>query len=168
MCKVSRDIQWFATFLRLKTGEEMDCGPLQTTAETIMDVATWPKWWSGLEFVQITNEKPNIIGSTAKMTWKASLGYRIHISLTMSEYQELKHIKFSSEGDLKGFGSWDFNSEGENTTCIKMLWNVQANKPWMRALSPLLRRFFIYNHNKLMRDGEAGLNSYILSSSLHP
>ncbi len=136
-------------------------GPLLVTSTSIMKVTDWPLWWPGLEVVQNVVEKPAIVGSTAKMTWKAATGYKINIYLTATDYRNGKDITFSSEGDLKGTGKWLFEAKSPNVTKIEMTWEVATTKPWMTVLSPLLRPFFIYNHRKLMRDGETGLNKFL-------
>ena len=36
-------------------------------------------------------------------------------------------------------------------------WNVSTGKPWMKAMAPLARPLFAWNHDRVMRWGGEGL-----------
>ena len=47
--------------------------------------------------------------------------------------------------------------ERDGVTAVLYEWNVSTTKPWMNALSPLLKPAFEWNHNWVMRNGGAGI-----------
>lgn len=69
-------------------------------------------------------------------------------------------IVIKVKGDLEGRGEWRIPQKGELVE-IKYIWTVIANKPWMKLLSPLLKKVFNYNHNWAMKKGEDGLKKEI-------
>ena len=53
-------------------------------------------------------------------------------------------------------GVWRLR-EGDGGTGVEYTWRVGLDKGWMRALAPLLRPVFAWNHNAVMAAGEDGL-----------
>ena len=52
---------------------------------------------------------------------------------------------------------WELSQAGEITT-IRYFWDVEPTRAWMRALSPLLRPVFVWNHRSMMRNAARGLS----------
>ncbi len=134
--------------------------PLEATWEDVSNSAGWEKWWPGLKRAVITNMGPNIANSRAELTWRSKTGYELKHAVTVKAITFHKCIDFTSDGDLKGYGSWRFESVGGGTH-MEIDWHVETTKHWMNILSPFLRPLFIQNHHALMKQGEKGLNRYL-------
>jgi hypothetical protein len=59
-------------------------------------------------------------------------------------------------GDFVGRGIWSFQQEGEWTVATYD-WKIRADKPLLRALSPLLKPIFSANHHWAMNKGEESI-----------
>jgi hypothetical protein len=44
---------------------------------------------------------------------------------------------------------------------VTYVWRVQLRQRWMRLLAPLLAPVFRWNHDAVMRAGEAGLRRHL-------
>jgi hypothetical protein len=65
-------------------------------------------------------------------------------------------LEGEARGELDGVGRWTL-SEGEDGTLVRYDWTVDVTKPWQRALAPLLRPVFAWNHGVVMGWGEEGI-----------
>jgi hypothetical protein len=129
--------------------------PVQDVWDILVDPATWPQWWSGLEASSVDHHPSGSIGSRSELLWRSSLGYKLKLQLTLTEALEPRHTSFTSDGDLVGSGRCDLS--GNETTIVTINWHVAPTKPWMKALGTILTPIFKLNHASLMRAGESGL-----------
>lgn len=137
--------------------------PFDKAWEAISDSAHWQRWWPGLKSAVVIQQSPGIIGSCVELTWRSKTGYRLKHSVAITEITPGKSIEFTSDGDLKGYGTWKFKKQGL-VTGMFIDWHVETSKNWMNILSPILRPVFNYNHAALMKSGERGLNQYLMHS----
>src|SRR5205823_154753 len=63
------------------------------------------------------------------------------------------------EGDLRGLGIWTLTG-GERATHVRFDWEVHADRPLLRYLTPLLRPLFRWNHNWAIARAIEGLEPY--------
>jgi hypothetical protein len=138
--------------------------PVSRAEHAIIDIAKWHDWWLAVDDIRVLVENDSYVGSEFASTWRSRAGYGLRLRITITEYVPGSYIAFDSAGDLKGSGSWRFTSNSDNCTAMKIDWDVQPTKPWMRLLSPLLRPVFVYNHHLIMEDGERSLNRYLKNS----
>ena len=134
--------------------------PLQEVVETLFDWKAWMKWWPGLESAKVNRASEKIVGSEISCVWRSAIGYRLKTTIEITDYRASKFLAFNSTGDLVGEGSWLFAAKPLLTEII-ITWEVITTKSWMNVLSPFLKPLFAYNHRKLMRQGERGLNRYM-------
>lgn len=135
------------------------------TYAVIVDSNQWQSWWKGLESVEVLEQTKDGTGSIYMCTWRRNVGYRLRTRIVVSKHIPNDCIKFDSAGDLVGSGSFVF-SGNEQGTLIDIRWDVTPTKHWMKIAKPLLKSLFISNHNKLMRQGEAGLIAYLRSKQI--
>jgi hypothetical protein len=57
---------------------------------------------------------------------------------------------------LEGEGRWTFESEGDITT-VRYDWNVRTTGAGMTLLAAVIKPLLAWNHDEIMRWGEAGL-----------
>lgn len=68
--------------------------------------------------------------------------------------------RYVADGGFVGTGAWTFAQSGE-TVRITYDWRVCAEHPAMRALGPVLRPLFVWNHDWAMARGERGLRAEV-------
>lgn len=134
--------------------------PLKLVADVLFEDKDWETWWPGLESAAISRNKASIVGSEVDCIWRAITGYRLKLKITINDYELYKLVLFSSTGHLIGKGSWEFMGDNEST-CMRIIWDVHTTKRWMNLFASILRPIFIQNHHHIMRRGEAGLNAYL-------
>jgi hypothetical protein len=105
-------------------------------------------------------------GTRFSCNWKAPIGYRLHTEVVIKQIQPHKMVRLEATGDLNGTVMCRIS--GTETTHVDIEWQVAATKPWMTALQPLLRPFFIWSHHAVMRNGERGLQRYIAGRIKNP
>jgi len=117
----------------------------------------WPRWWRYVKRVdELERGDGNGIGARHRVHWTSRLPYAIHLETRVAEVREPDYIRVEASGDLDGEGVWRL-ADAERGTGVEYTWRVRLDKPWMRALAPLLRPAFAWNHNAVMTAGEAGL-----------
>ena len=144
------------TNFHFSTVWEID-SPLKPVWDALYHFEDWHTWWKGVEAVQIRNPgDSNRIGFRTSQTWTGVLPYSLHFETEVKQINPMSLIKVASSGDLKGTGLLRFESRG-NRTLFQVDWDVSPTKLWMRALAPLLRPVFAWNHRILMGWGAQGL-----------
>ena len=68
-------------------------------------------------------------------------------------------IEGETEGDLRGRGVWTLTGANGGTH-VRFDWRVSADRPLLRALSPVLRPALRWNHNWAIARAREGLEPY--------
>ena len=121
-----------------------------------------PEIYLKLIYVQALNEDG--IDTIRNITWNTALPYSLTVQTTTVAVEKLKRIEAETIGELEGKGIWQF-SMNEEVTNIQYDWIVKTTKPWMNLFSPILRRFFEWNHHKVMTSGYTGLTDRLLNNN---
>ena len=117
----------------------------------------WPSWWRAVAKVErLADGDTDGVGAVRRMTWRTALPYTLTFTMRTTRIEPTTVIEGRAEGELKGFGRWTLSGDGAQTNA-RYDWIVEVTKPWQRALLPLLRPVFTWNHNVVMRWGETGL-----------
>ena len=139
--------------------------PLDRVWACLIDTASWPVWWPYVAAVEelAANDRSGIDDSR-RYQWLTCLPYKLSLDIRLTRYEPCCLIDVEVSGDLKGYGSCRLAAEPSTSiTVVCFKWNVRTCKPWMKRLSPLLRPVFIWNHNRVMQQGETGLIKYLNS-----
>lgn len=135
--------------------------PLQKVWDAVHDTASWPKWWRFVaEARQITPGDESGKGSVWRYVWRTRLWYKIHFDMTTVTVEPLVELIGEATGKVAGRGGWSFSADGDVTT-VRYSWDIQTNVWWMNLFSPLLRPFFNWNHDQVMRAGGEGLAKHL-------
>lgn len=119
---------------------------------------TWPKWWYGVKRVAlVTPGDAAGVGAVREMTWRSVLPYRLTFQMRTTTIEPKRTIAAVSSGELAGEGVWTLEPNGPEETRVRYDWRVTANKPWMRAVAPIARPIFAWNHDVIMQWGRSGL-----------
>jgi hypothetical protein len=122
--------------------------------DIISDSENLPKWWPAvyldLKVIQKgDNDGKNKILSVYTKGW---LPYTLQWEITSINVSPQKCIEIKANGDLQGNGMWIFLPSSQGTTIIYN-WSVNANKPFLKYMSFILKPIFAANHNWAMKQG---------------
>lgn len=121
----------------------------------------WPRWWPSVRAVQVLHSgDAHGIGSVRRIEWASGLGYPIRLEVEAVEVLRPERLRGRSRGDLSGEGIWLLRGEA-SATDVTYVWRVRLERPWMRLLAPLLAPLFRWNHERVMREGCAGLARHL-------
>lgn len=95
-----------------------------------------------------------------RIDWSTRLPYRIGIEVEVVESQHERLLRGRSRGQLEGEGLWLLSAH-EGFTDVTYVWRVTPQLGWMRRLAPVLAPLFRWNHDGVMRAGEAGLQRHL-------
>jgi hypothetical protein len=122
----------------------------------------WPRWWRFVASVdELDHGDASGLGAKHRVSWTSRLPYRVNLETVVVETQAEQLIRLRAEGDVQGEGCWRLRDAEGGGCSAEYTWRVAVDKPWMRALAPLLRPVFAWNHNAVMDEGERGLKRYL-------
>lgn len=131
--------------------------PVEQVWAALTDPAGWPAWWPYVRQVQTLREGgAEGVGGVRRIDWSTRLPYRLCIDVEVVESVRHQRLRGRSRGQLHGEGLWLLRAE-DGCTAVTYVWRVRLVKRWMRWLAPLLAPVFRWNHDAVMRSGEAGL-----------
>jgi uncharacterized protein YndB with AHSA1/START domain len=137
--------------------------PVERVWSLLKNVETWPSWWRAVRCVEkLQDGDADGVGAVHRMTWKTALPYQLTFDMRTERVEPMTEMEGRASGELDGVGLWTLRPHGENTH-VRYDWNVEVTKPWMKALAPILRPVFAWNHNVVMGWGEEGIRSRLKS-----
>ena len=149
-----------STCFRLQTEWRIDASRDRVWA-ALRDVEAWPDWWRSVYHVtSLGAGDANGVGATHRLEWRTALPYRLAFDMRTIRAEPMTLIEGRAEGELDGIGRWTLHEAG-TATLVRYDWQVRLTKTWMRALAPLLRRVFAWNHNVVMERGRRGLARHL-------
>jgi uncharacterized protein YndB with AHSA1/START domain len=118
--------------------------PPQPVFELITDARTYPSWWRPV-YIDVESDGPPAPGRTSTQHFKGRLPYHLRTRSTVTVYDPPRQVGADVVGDLRGRGLWTLTPT-EAGTHVRFDWHVFADKPLLKALTPLLRPLFRWNH----------------------
>jgi hypothetical protein len=135
---------------------------LRGTAEQVYDVLSrprdFPRWWPDV-YLDVTELEPgdaNGVGRVVALRTRGKLPYELNWQAEMTAAQKPHRMSVCARGDLAGRGEWRLRQDGDSVV-VTYDWTVLATKTWMKALAPLLKPVFVWNHRWAMQRGFEGL-----------
>jgi len=139
--------------------------PREAVWRALRQPLEWPTWWRYVRRVaELDPSAADGVGARHRVHWTSRLPYSIHLETRVAEVREPALIRIEASGDLTGQGTWRLD-DAPGGTAVAYTWRVDLDKAWMRALAPLLRPVFAWNHNAVMTAGETGLRSMLEPSA---
>lgn len=129
-------------------------GRIEEVHRLLQQAERLPDWWPSVYLAVSANGK----GADRRldMTTKGWLPYTLRWQMRVTGMEYPSRIDLSAEGDLVGRGTWLLAQAGEDVD-ITFEWEVMADKPLLKYLSPLLKPLFAMNHRWAMQQGEISL-----------
>lgn len=142
-----------------RTWRELERVVTSPTASTAAPATTpgdaRPTWWRGVRI----GEAPAALepGAIVRLAVRSPIGYRLRISLTITEVGPGPALAATSAGDLRGRGRLRVEPDGDAASVVVFHWDVATDRRWMNAAARALRPAFERAHAHVMRAGERGL-----------
>ena len=142
----------FVTRWRVKaTSEEV--------SEILSDALDLKRWWPAV-YLDVSELKPGDpdtgVGREIALYTKGWLPYTLRWTFTVTENRRPHGFTLIPHGDFEGSGVWTFTQDGEWCD-IRYDWRIEARKPLLRVLSPVLKPVLAANHRWAMARGEESL-----------
>jgi uncharacterized protein YndB with AHSA1/START domain len=148
------------TDFRLHTRWEL-AAPRARVWDALRRPLDWPRWWPYVKSVdELDAGDANGIAARHRVLWTSRLPYSVQLVTRVVEVRAPELIRVQAEGDVRGEGVWQLDGTATGTR-VDYTWCVDLDKRWMRALAPLLRKVFAWNHHAVMDAGGAGLAAHL-------
>jgi len=133
-------------------------GTPEEVSAVLEDAGELPRWWPSvyLDAVELEQGEERGVGKRVRLHTKGWLPYTLRWEFRVTESRHPHGFSLEALGDLAGEGVWTFEASGA-WTHVTYDWRVRAEKPLLRALSPLARPVLEANHRWAMRMGEESL-----------
>jgi uncharacterized protein YndB with AHSA1/START domain len=136
--------------------------PIEAVHEALADGRTYPQWWRPV-YIEVFSDGPPAVGKVSRQHFKGRLPYHLHTRSEIVRLEPPEIVEGDVDGDLRGRGTWTL-TEREGATHVRFDWRVVADRPLLRALSPLLRPALRWNHNWAIARARDGLEPYALAT----
>jgi hypothetical protein len=134
---------------------EGTCGEV---ADILGDPLALVEWWPSVYLQAEELEPPNAngVGRRLRVKTKGWLPYTLEWELVVVESRYPVGFTVDAYGDFVGRGVWTFEQDGPFVR-VTYDWRIRAEKPLLKALSPVLKPVFEANHRWAMAQGDASL-----------
>jgi quercetin dioxygenase-like cupin family protein/uncharacterized protein YndB with AHSA1/START domain len=132
--------------------------PPGAVLDALADARTYPQWWTPV-YIDVDADGPPRVGKVSRQHFKGRLPYHLHTRSTITRLEPPYIVEGDVEGDLRGRGLWTL-TEIPGGTHVRFDWRVFADRKLLRALTPVLRPVFRWNHNWAIARAMDGLEPY--------
>jgi hypothetical protein len=138
-------------------------GTLEEVAGVLAEPERLPEWWPSVYLAarELAPGDATGVGKEVELLTKGWLPYTLRWRFRVTEVDPPRRVVLEPHGDFTGRGTWTFRREGP-TAVIGYDWDVEARKPLLRVLGPVLKPAFAANHAWAMRRGEESLRLEVL------
>ena len=132
--------------------------PRDAVWDALADARSYPDWWRPV-YLEAESDGPPAVGRTSRQRFRGRLPYTLRTSSTLVRLDRPRELVADVTGDLAGRGAWTLTEVGGRTH-VRFVWRVRAERPFIRALTPLLRPAFSRNHAWAVARAREGLEPY--------
>jgi uncharacterized protein YndB with AHSA1/START domain len=137
--------------------------PIEKVWEVLSQPKDYPRWWRGV-YLSAEPLDGGVEAEYAKRVAVVARGwlpYKLRFTIQTLTLEKPKLIEFKATGDfVTDVSRWVLKSEG-NGTSVTLEWNPRVEKPVVKALSPILKPLFRWNHNWTMKRGQRQITEYL-------
>ena len=122
-----------------------------------------PLWWKGvyLEAERLDSDGAPQVGERVRAKARGFLPYRLNFILEAVELERPRRVAVKTVGDFDGLWRATLTPDAQGGVHVDLVWEVAVLRPILRALAPLLRPAFAWNHRWTTPRGEKGLREYL-------
>ena len=132
--------------------------PREAVFAAIADARTYPEWWRPV-YLDVDADGPAELGKESRQHFKGRLPYHLHTRSRVVALDAPHTVTAEVDGDLRGRGTWTLTPTATGTH-VRFDWQVHADRRLLRALTPVLRPVFRWNHNWAIARAMEGLEPY--------
>jgi mannose-6-phosphate isomerase-like protein (cupin superfamily)/uncharacterized protein YndB with AHSA1/START domain len=132
--------------------------PIEPVFRALSDARTYPEWWRPV-YIDVEADGEPAVGKTSRQHFKGRLPYHLHTTSRTTRLEPPRVVEGEVTGDLSGRGVWTL-TPGTEGTHVRFDWRVYADRPLLRALTPLLRPLLRWNHAWAIARATEGLEPY--------
>ena len=132
--------------------------PQEQVFDALADARTYPEWWRPV-YIAVEADCPPQVGCVSRQEFKGRLPYHLNTRSVITELDPPRTITAEVDGDLRGTGTWTLTPTATGTH-VRFDWQVHADRRLLRALAPLLRPVFRWNHNWAIARAMEGLEPF--------
>ena len=132
--------------------------PPEAVFAAIADGRTYPEWWRPV-YIDVDADGPAELGKESRQHFKGRLPYHLHTRSRVVAIDAPRTVTADVDGDLRGRGTWTLTPTATGTH-VRFDWQVHADRKLLRALTPVLRPVFRWNHNWAIARAIEGLEPY--------
>jgi mannose-6-phosphate isomerase-like protein (cupin superfamily)/uncharacterized protein YndB with AHSA1/START domain len=133
--------------------------PREAVFDALADARTYPEWWKPV-YLDVEADGDPELGKESRQHFKGRLPYHLHTRSRISRLEPGHVVAGEVDGDLRGTGVWTLSDLPGGGTHVRFDWRVYADKPLLRALTPVLRPAFRWNHAWAIARAKEGLEPY--------
>lgn len=137
-------------------------GSVEEVAAVLSEPTDLPRWWPEvyLEVERLHAGDAEGLGEVVRVVSRGRLPFRLNWTYQVVEKRWPERARIEATGDLSGRGTWTLEPEaglGAARSSATFDWQVRADKPLLRLLTPVLKPLFAWNHDWAMAKGEVAL-----------
>jgi quercetin dioxygenase-like cupin family protein/uncharacterized protein YndB with AHSA1/START domain len=132
--------------------------PREAVFHAISEARTYPQWWRPV-YIDVEADGEPEVGKESRQHFKGRLPYHLNTRSRISRLERPLIVVADVDGDLRGHGKWTL-TETPTGTHVRFDWQVFADKPLLRVLTPILRPAFRWNHAWAIARAREGLEPY--------
>lgn len=130
-------------------------GPIRLVFDILKDGEHYDRWWKPAYV------RTDIVGARmVRALVRAKLPYTLDFTTELVREDPPRELEIRAAGELAGRGLWKLE-ENSGDIAVTFYWDVRAEKPLVRLLSPILKPLFRWNHDWVMKTGEERLQNEI-------
>jgi quercetin dioxygenase-like cupin family protein/uncharacterized protein YndB with AHSA1/START domain len=137
--------------------------PPEAVFDTLADARSYPRWWRPVYIGVEADDGPPAVGKVSRQHFKGRLPYHLRTRTTTVRLERPRLIEGETDGDLRGRGIWTLTPTASGTR-VRFDWRVHADRPLLRALTPVLRPALRWNHDWAIARAREGLERYVSGS----
>jgi hypothetical protein len=129
-------------------------GTCAEVADILENTAQLARWWPAV-YLGVDVLEPggtHGLGERVSLFTKGWLPYTLRWQFTVVQERYPHGSTIEAHGDFVGRGEWTFEQDGDFVN-VMYDWNIRAEKPLLRTLTPVLRPIFSANHRWAMAQG---------------
>jgi uncharacterized protein YndB with AHSA1/START domain len=133
--------------------------PVEEVFDALADARTYPVWWRPV-YLSVEADGPPEVGRISRQHFKGRLPYTLTTTSTIVRLERPRVVEAEVEGDLSGRGIWTLTESESGVVHVHFDWRVNADRPLLRYLTPVLRPLFRWNHDWAIARATEGLEPY--------
>jgi hypothetical protein len=110
-------------------------------------------------YLDVDADGPAELGKESRQHFKGRLPYHLHTRSRVVALEAPRTVTADVDGDLRGRGTWTLTPTAAGTH-VRFDWQVHADRKLLKALTPVLRPIFRWNHNWAIARAMEGLEPY--------